>query len=221
MQTLGTPEDVRLALGVLRLLRGWTQAEMAAAAGVHKSLLSLYEQGKTVPTAKTLGRLIAAVELPPASFDSVVSLVRLIRYWSGRSDAASADTAAALARIVGTTVEVAIARDVAGWTDAPSPAASVSSAAESAEVEDLWESLEKLSAERRSLLVREIPDFQNPRLGERLCAESRRTASADPLRARELAALAREIAERAAVPEGERARLRDQAEACLGEARRG
>ena len=195
MQTLGTPEDVRLALGVLRLLRGWTQAEMAAAAGVHKSLLSLYEQGKTVPTAKTLGRLIAAVDLPPASFEGVVSLVRLIRYWSGRSDEASADTAAALARIVGTTVEVTVARDLAGWTPAPSP---IANASEAAEIEDLWESLEKLSAERRSLLIREIPDFQNPRLGERLCAESRRMAPADPPRARELAALAREIAERAA-----------------------
>src|SRR6478609_10383060 len=142
MQTVGSPEDVRLALGVLRLLRGWTQAEMAAAAGVHKSLLSLYEQGKTVPTAKTLGRLIAAVDLPPASFEGVVSLVRLIRYWSGRSDEASADAAAALARIVGTTVEVTVARDLAGWTDSSSPAAA--SSAEAAEIEDLWESLERL-----------------------------------------------------------------------------
>jgi transcriptional regulator with XRE-family HTH domain len=221
MQTLGSPEDVRLALGVLRLLRGWTQAEMAAAAGVHKSLLSLYEQGKTVPTAKTLGRLIAAVELPPASFEGVVSLVRLIRYWSGRSDEASADTAASLARIVGTTVEITVARDLAGWTDAPSPAASVTTTAVTAEVEDLWESLEKLSAERRALLIREIPDFQDPRLGERLCTESQRTAPSDPHRARELATLAREIAERAAVPETQRARLRSQAEACLAEARRG
>jgi transcriptional regulator with XRE-family HTH domain len=218
MQTLGTPEDVRLALGVLRLLRGWTQAEMAAAAGVHKSLLSLYEQGKTVPTPKTLGRLIAAVELPPASFDSVVSLVRLIRYWSGRSDEASADAATALARIVGTTVEVAIARDLAGWTpDLPLAA----DAANAAEVEELWESLERLSAERRSLLVREIPDFQDPRLGERLCAESERAAPADAARAQELAALAREIAVRAVAPEEERARLRSHAEACLAEARRG
>lgn len=221
MQTLGSPEDVRLALGVLRLLRGWTQAEMASAAGVHKSLLSLYEQGKTVPTAKTLGRLIAAVDLPPASFEGVVSLVRLIRYWSGRSDEASADAAAALARIVGTTVEVTVARDLAGWTDVPSPTASVSSPAEAAELKDLWESLEKLSAERRALLIREIPDFQDPRLGERLCAESERAASSDPPRARELAALAREIAERAVAPEAERARLRSHAEACLAEARRG
>jgi transcriptional regulator with XRE-family HTH domain len=221
MQTQGTPEDVRLALGVLRLLRGWTQAEMATAAGVHKSLLSLYEQGKTVPTAKTLGRLIAAVELPPASFDSVVSLVRLIRYWSGRSDEASAGAAAALARIVGTTVEVAVARDLAAWTPDVPPVAGAASSPNMAEVEDLWESLEKLSAERRSLLVREIPDFQDPRLGERLCAESERAASADATRARELATLAREIAERAVAPEEERARLRSHAEACLAEARRG
>jgi transcriptional regulator with XRE-family HTH domain len=221
MQTLGTPEDVRLALGVLRLLRGWTQAEMAAAAGVHKSLLSLYEQGKTVPTAKTLGRLIAAVELPPASFDSVVGLVRLIRYWSGRSDEASADAAAALARIVGTTVEVAVARDLAGWTpDDPVPPRQAD-ADDTAELDDLWESLESLSVERRSLLVREIPDFQNPRLSERLCAESERAAPADAVRAQELAALASEIAERTVAPAEERARLRSHAEACLAEARRG
>ena len=214
---LGSPEDVKIALSILRLLRGWTQAEMAEAAGVHKSLLSLYEQGKTVPTAKTLSRLMAAVKLPISSFESILHLVRLIRYWSGESDEATAELATSLARIVGTAVQVAVAREVANLLVSSSrPAPGLE--ADPGETEQLWGSLEADSPERRRMLVQEVPDFQTWELCERLCAESEREA-ADPGRALELAGLALEIAERVAGTEEERAWMQGYAWAHIGNAR--
>ena len=210
MQILGSPEDVKIAIGVLRLLRGWTQEEMAKAAGVHKSLLSLYEQGKTVPTPKTLSRLMAAVKLPLSAFESILHLVRLIRYWAGGSDEATADLATSLARVVGTTVQVAVAREVAALLVSADRAASLSEG-DSAETEELWGVLEASSLERRQMLVREVPDFQTVKLCERLCAESERElAAADAGRSLELAVLALEVG----------ARLQGYAWAHIGGARR-
>jgi transcriptional regulator with XRE-family HTH domain len=220
MQILGSPEDVKIAIGVLRLLRGWTQEEMARAAGVHKSLLSLYEQGKTVPTPKTLSRLMAAVKLPLSAFESILHLVRLIRYWAGGSDEATADLATSLARVVGTTVQVAVAREVAALLVSADRAASLSEG-DSAETEELWGVLEANSLERRQMLVREVPDFQTVKLCERLCAESERElAAADAGRALELGSLALEVAERVGGTPEERARLQGYAWAHIGGARR-
>jgi transcriptional regulator with XRE-family HTH domain len=219
MQILGSPEDVKIAIGVLRLLRGWTQEEMAKAAGVHKSLLSLYEQGKTVPTPKTLSRLMAAVKLPLSAFESILHLVRLIRFWAGGSDEATADLATSLARVVGTTVQVAVAREVAALLVSADRAASPSEG-DPAETEELWGVLEASSRERRQMLVREVPDFQTVQLCERLCAESERALAADAGRSLELGSLALEVAERVGGTHEERARLQGYAWAHIGGARR-
>jgi transcriptional regulator with XRE-family HTH domain len=223
MQMLGSPEDVKIAIGVLRLLRGWTQEEMAKAAGVHKSLLSLYEQGKTVPTPKTLSRLMAAVKLPLSAFESILHLVRLIRYWAGGTDEATADLATSLARVVGTTVQVAVAREVAHlliYSGRTTPSLDEDSEEEQAEAEALWSSLETRPMEHKRMLVKEVPDFQNWRLCERLCAESEKAAAADADLALELAELALEIAERVEGTEEWRSRLQGYAWAYIGNARR-
>jgi transcriptional regulator with XRE-family HTH domain len=57
------PADLKLLVRVLRELREWDQAEMAAAAGVDVSSISHYETGRTVPPRRTLERLAAAVGL--------------------------------------------------------------------------------------------------------------------------------------------------------------
>jgi transcriptional regulator with XRE-family HTH domain len=192
---------------------------MAREAGVHKSLLSLYEQGKTVPTAKTLSRLLAAVKLPLSAFESILHLVRLIRYWAGGTDEATADLATSLARIVGTAVQVAVAREVAALLLTADRAASLSEG-DPAETEELWGTLEASSLERRQMLVREVPDFQTVKLCERLCAESERElAAAGAGRALELASLALEVAKRVGGTGEERARLQGYAWAHIGGAR--
>ena len=63
MQGHDGPEDLKLLVRVLRELREWDQAEMAAAAGVDVSSISHYETGRTVPPRRTLERLAAAVGL--------------------------------------------------------------------------------------------------------------------------------------------------------------
>ena len=47
----------------LRIERGLTQVELAARAGVSKSMLSLYEGGKRRPQLETLERLVEALEV--------------------------------------------------------------------------------------------------------------------------------------------------------------
>src|SRR4051794_18975380 len=64
MQGHDDPEDLKLLVRVLRELREWDQAEMAAAAGVDVSSISHYETGRTVPPRRTLERLAAAGGLP-------------------------------------------------------------------------------------------------------------------------------------------------------------
>ena len=64
MEELGEPENIRLLVRVLRLLRNWNQEEFAVAAGVDVSTISHYETGRTVPSRKILERLAEAVGLP-------------------------------------------------------------------------------------------------------------------------------------------------------------
>jgi transcriptional regulator with XRE-family HTH domain len=64
MDELDDPEDLKLLVRILRLLRGWDQAELAAAAGLDASSISHYETGRTLPPRRTLERLAVAVGLP-------------------------------------------------------------------------------------------------------------------------------------------------------------
>ncbi|HSK76120.1 MAG TPA: helix-turn-helix transcriptional regulator [Thermoanaerobaculia bacterium] len=71
--------NVGVTVSFLRKLRGWSQKELAAAAGVHQSLISLYERGLECPTRGTLERLALAVGLPFAMVEEHLALVRRAR----------------------------------------------------------------------------------------------------------------------------------------------
>jgi ribosome-binding protein aMBF1 (putative translation factor) len=64
----GAYEAARLAfeLGAavreLRLARGWSQAELAAAAGMTQSAVARFEAGGTVPTLPVLGRIARSLD---------------------------------------------------------------------------------------------------------------------------------------------------------------
>jgi transcriptional regulator with XRE-family HTH domain len=53
------------ALTVLRAIRGWSAAELAAAAGVRRSSIVDYEGGRKLPSLPTLQRLVAVLGFPP------------------------------------------------------------------------------------------------------------------------------------------------------------
>ncbi len=64
----GSAEATRLAfeLGAavreLRTARGWSQAELASAAGMTQSAVARFEAGDTVPTLSVLGRIARALD---------------------------------------------------------------------------------------------------------------------------------------------------------------
>ncbi len=58
-------EDLRIAMAMLRMFRGWSQADLAQATGLGASAVSRYESGAQEPTQRTLDRILMAVGLRP------------------------------------------------------------------------------------------------------------------------------------------------------------
>jgi transcriptional regulator with XRE-family HTH domain len=53
--------DLSLTLAILRLSRGWSQDQVARAAGLTNSAISEYERGKKVPELRSLRKIVAAL----------------------------------------------------------------------------------------------------------------------------------------------------------------
>jgi transcriptional regulator with XRE-family HTH domain len=81
-----TEGELSTALAVLRVVRGWTQEDLADASGVRASALSDYERGRKTPEFKTLQRVIGAMGYPLSAVDRAQSFV-----YSLRADPAQAD----------------------------------------------------------------------------------------------------------------------------------
>jgi ribosome-binding protein aMBF1 (putative translation factor) len=54
--------ELGAAVRDLRLTRGWSQAELASAAGMTQSAVARFEAGGTVPTLPLLGRIARALD---------------------------------------------------------------------------------------------------------------------------------------------------------------
>jgi transcriptional regulator with XRE-family HTH domain len=199
------PADLKLLVRVLRELREWDQAEMAAAAGVDVSSISHYETGRTVPPRRTLERLAAAVGLQMSFVETcLLPMLSAARAVTAPFTAESADDleqnavelGRALAGAAHSTLAAFLAEldaaDRPPWerTGPPSPDDRIEAA-------DLWERLKPRSAEERRFLVENCREFQVRALAERLRDESEKE-EAD--RALELAQLARRVAELAPGP---------------------
>jgi transcriptional regulator with XRE-family HTH domain len=61
-------------LSIARGKKGWTQAELAAKAGMQQKDISAYETGKRSPTARNRQRLMDALELEPGLFTDCVGV---------------------------------------------------------------------------------------------------------------------------------------------------
>jgi transcriptional regulator with XRE-family HTH domain len=207
------PEDVKLLVRVLRALRGWDQMELATAAGMDASSISHYETGRKVPSRRILGRLAVAVGVSASFVESC-----LLPVLSAARAAATRFTGEALDDPEGAATELGRALAGAGrstlatffsrlgsarrrpWerTGPPSPEDRIVAA-------DLWQRLERRSAEERRFLVESCREFQLWSLAERLCHESEALASGEE--ALELARLALRVAELAPGDEAWRSRL--------------
>ena len=76
MRGVGDPADVRLVVIFLRSLASWNQAELAAATGIDKGLISDYEKGVRAPSQKNLGKIATRTGL---SLDLARQLIGLFR----------------------------------------------------------------------------------------------------------------------------------------------
>jgi transcriptional regulator with XRE-family HTH domain len=68
-------EKVGIALEVLRKLRGMSQAALAQAAGIGKSQISKYENGKELPKLDTLEKLLGVLGVSLATFAVVLGFL--------------------------------------------------------------------------------------------------------------------------------------------------
>jgi transcriptional regulator with XRE-family HTH domain len=76
---LRVPPDLAAALHVLRIIRGWKQSELAAAAGVKPSCISDYEQAKKTPELRTISALLEVMGYPLAALDDARAFIRRMR----------------------------------------------------------------------------------------------------------------------------------------------
>ena len=67
-------ETTRLVVGFLRLLRHWTQTNMAEACGVDRRTIGRYESGETTPSLEVLERLAAAASVTPTRLHQLIDL---------------------------------------------------------------------------------------------------------------------------------------------------
>lgn len=72
-------DHLRVALTVLRVVRGWNQEELAHAAKVRPGTISYYEQGKLVPSLRTLQRLTGSMGYPLAAIEEAQAFIATLQ----------------------------------------------------------------------------------------------------------------------------------------------
>jgi transcriptional regulator with XRE-family HTH domain len=206
------PES-RLALFLLRHNQYWDQKQLAQAARISPSQLSVYERGERPMPRDVLEKVAVAAGFPVYLLDPLLTGLRSFR--------AAARGGSRPARVVGELLALEMMRlaqkvveevlDSVAGTGYPAMAL---------DAESLWARLEDCTASERRVLVEELEEYWSADLCGWVIGESTRKAADDPQEALNLAELALLIAER--VP-GERTStlgLQGYAWAHLAKARR-
>ncbi len=229
MPNRDNPEDMKCVVIFLRLLRGWTQADLGEAAGLSASTISRYEIGDIVPSREALEEIALAAGLPLRMLDRVFIWVGATRaaVASGAdpadpdrlTEAAVNELTAGLVDLLDSVTAGMLAAfpdlDLGPWVRHAAPPCPE----DREEAPELWESLKLFEPSVRRMLVEESKKFQKWALCELLCAESVRTAGGSTDDGLELAELALLVAERAPGEKSWRQRLRGYAWAHIGHAR--
>jgi tetratricopeptide (TPR) repeat protein len=204
------PPPLGLTLAWLRMARGWTQQELATAAGASRNVVCSYEtgQGKNL-SRERLEELVAVMGYGSAEIELVLRTLRAVapaeaeeppcpaelsgadlrraRLAAARFGAEAAEVAERHLRELGRERRVRQAR---------------------ARAVRLWRTLARRRPAERRLLVEAAAEFRSWAVCERLCEESERAAADRATRALGLARLALRAAELAAGSDGWRRRLR-------------
>jgi transcriptional regulator with XRE-family HTH domain len=195
-------DDVAVLVAILRALRGSGQAEMAAAAGIHASTVSRYEEGKTAPSRGNLEALASAAGLPMWAVDGVwlpaIALARGLPRWTAPVAGGEPDPhekAAALEQALGTMARLAVAEFLAAPEAGEEPRERQPEQQELAEGRPVALVSAATGGKAAAPALPEALWLEFARLCERLCAESVRAAANDAGQALEVARLAVELAE--------------------------
>jgi transcriptional regulator with XRE-family HTH domain len=208
------------ALTVLREIRGWDPAELAAAVGVRRGSIVDYERGRKLPSVATLQRLVAALGYSPRALDRTLSFIestRVVGEWVAGGEGGAA-WARAQIEVIATEVGWSVADGVRRLLTRLSTESAALEARRRAPV--LWARLRPYTARERRALVKEAGEFHSWALCELLCAESIRAAADHAARSIELAELALEVALSVGGEEGWRWLVEGYARAFLGNALR-
>jgi transcriptional regulator with XRE-family HTH domain len=208
------------ALTVLREIRGWDPAELAAAVGVRRGSIVDYERGRKLPSVATLQRLVAALGYSPRALDRTLSFIestRVVGEWVAGGEGGAA-WARAQIEVIATEVGWSVADGVRRLLTRLSTESAALEARRRAPT--LWARLRPYTARERRALVKEAGEFHSWALCELLCAESIRAAADHAARSIELAELALEVALSVGGEEGWRWLVEGYARAFLGNALR-
>lgn len=182
--------DLNLALALLRTALGWSQTELAEAAGVSPNLLNDYEKGRKPLGRERLERLVSAMGLPPERVDETLAFIAASRAESrspGEPDDPFAETRRQIEGIAARSGRLA-----ADYTRSALTLLTIEGRAlrDRQRAELLWARLKRRTPEERRVLVEEGRDYRHWALCERVCAESRALAANHPHDALALAELA-------------------------------
>jgi transcriptional regulator with XRE-family HTH domain len=206
------PES-RLALFLLRHNRHWDQKQLAQAARIAPSQLSVYERGERPVPRDVLEKVAVAAGFPVYLLDPLLTGLRSFR--------AAARGGSRPARVVGELLALEMMRLAQKVVEEVLDSVAGTGYSDLAvDAKSLWARLEDCTAPERRVLIEELEEYWNADLCGLVIGESVRKATDHPQEALELAELALLIAER--VP-GERAstlRLQGYAWAHLANARR-
>lgn len=211
-----------LALMLMRCSRGWTQKQLAEAAGASNNVLSGYETGSRPLSLRRLEELAAVMGFSPQMVDVALQGVEGFlstsapppgslpvgpneNEWRRIQQAAMAAGRAAFEQTCGVLIE-AVRQNHAQEARR--------------EAGEQWERLRRLPPKERRAVVEAEPALQNWALCERVCAESEKAAADEASRALEIAELALHVAQLVPGEEGWRSRVQSYAWAFVGNARR-
>ncbi len=212
--------DLSRALTNLRSALGWSQSELARAAGVQPNMISDFERGHRPLSRQKLKELAGVMGLPPESIDWALHFIRPVRqvaqapgYPAGGAEADRAHIEALAAQSAGLSSE--FTRSILSFLTFEGRALEVR---ERAPV--LWRRMKRRTPSERRALVENGLEFRSWALCELICKESIKAAADNADRARELADLALLIADFAIGEASWRRRLQGYAWAHVGNARR-
>jgi transcriptional regulator with XRE-family HTH domain len=217
------PEGLGRALVVARLIRGWYQEDLAQASGVRISRISDYEREVRQPKMPTLERLAAALGFTVAELFELPSTIRRLsdRWRTAGTEPAGPGGRSRGGRELARAVMELLIADAAEAPLRSQPSEAASALAEERRLAPaLWARLKDRPEEEWREMVRDDAAFHSAGFAELLCEESVNAAGNSAQRARHLAELAVEVAERVPGEEAWRCRVQGYTRPHLANAER-